>query len=42
MTPPTTPIQLHHSPSTAAMAPHLLLEELGVPFTLVAINKDVG
>ena len=30
--------ELHHCPSSAAMAPHLLLEELGVPFTLTPVD----
>lgn len=42
MTSSTTPIQLYYIPSTASMAPHLLLEELGVPFTLVKVDKDAG
>lgn len=33
-------IELHHFPSTAAFAPHLLLEEIGVPFTLRDVNLD--
>lgn len=32
-------IQLHHFPSTAAMAPHILLEELGVPYELVHVDR---
>lgn len=35
-------IHLHHSPGTAAMAPHIVLQELGVPFELVPIDKDGG
>ena len=35
-------IQLHYVPSTASMAPHILLEELGVPFDLIRIDKDGG
>ncbi|MBK9574388.1 MAG: glutathione S-transferase family protein [Rhodoferax sp.] len=35
-------IHLHHSPGTAAMAPHIVLEELGIPFELVPIDKDGG
>lgn len=31
-------IVLHHAPSTAAMAPHILLEELGVPFELRPVD----
>ncbi len=37
-----TMIHLHHAPSTAAMAPHIVLEELGVPFVLVPVDKDAG
>ncbi len=32
-------IQLHHYPSTASMVPHILLEELGVPFELVLVDR---
>jgi glutathione S-transferase len=32
-------IQLHYFPSTASMAPHILLEELGVPFELVHVDR---
>lgn len=32
-------IQLHYYPSTASMIPHLLLEELGVPFELVLVDR---
>ncbi|HEY1225711.1 MAG TPA: glutathione S-transferase family protein [Ramlibacter sp.] len=32
-------IQLHHCPSTAAMVPHLVLEELGVPYQLVPVDR---
>jgi glutathione S-transferase len=35
-------IQLHYFPSAASMAPHLLLEELGIPFELIKIDKDGG
>jgi len=35
-------IYLHYSPSTASMAPHILLEELGVPYELVLIDKEAG
>ena len=34
--------QLHYHPSTASMAPHLLLEELGVPFELVFVDRAAG
>lgn len=32
-------IQLHYYPSTAAMAPHILLEEIGAPFELVLVDR---
>ncbi len=32
-------IQLHHFPGTAAMIPHLLLQELGVAFELVMVDR---
>lgn len=32
-------IQLHHYPSTASMAPHIVLEELGVPYELVLVDR---
>jgi glutathione S-transferase len=32
-------IQLHHDPGTAAMVPHILLAELGVPFELVPVAR---
>jgi glutathione S-transferase len=35
-------IKLHYLPSTASMAPHILLEEIGAPFELVLIDKDGG
>lgn len=35
-------IHLHYSPSTASMAPHILLEELGIPFELVPIDREAG
>lgn len=35
-------IQLHYSPSTAAMAPHILLEELGVPFEKILVDTSTG
>jgi glutathione S-transferase len=35
-------IHLHHSPGTAAMAAHIVLEELGVAFELIPIDKDGG
>ncbi|MES1980127.1 MAG: glutathione S-transferase family protein [Pseudomonadota bacterium] len=35
-------IQLHYAPSTAAMAPHILLEELGVPFEKILVDTAQG
>jgi len=35
-------IRLHYSPSTASMAPHMVLEELSVPFELVKIDREGG
>jgi glutathione S-transferase len=32
-------IQLHHYPSTAAMVPHLLLEEIGAPYERVHVDR---
>ncbi|MFZ4478696.1 MAG: glutathione S-transferase family protein [Rhodoferax sp.] len=32
-------LQLHYYPGTAAMTPHILLEELGVPFELVLVDR---
>ena len=32
--------QLHYYPSNASMAPHILLEEMGVPFELVLVDCD--
>jgi glutathione S-transferase len=32
-------IQLHYYPSTASMIPHLLLEEMGIPFELVLVDR---
>ncbi len=34
--------QLHFSPSSAAMAPHILLQELGVPFEKVLVDTSTG
>lgn len=33
-----TTIQLHHAAGSAAMAPHILLTEIGVPFELVPVD----
>jgi glutathione S-transferase len=35
-------IQLHYAPSTAAMAPHILLEELGLPFEKILVDTAQG
>lgn len=35
-------IQLHFAPSTAAMVPHILLEEIGVPYQRVLVDKQNG
>ena len=32
-------IQLHSYPSTASMIPHLLLQEMGIPFELVLVDR---
>ena len=32
-------IQLHYYPSTASMIPHLLLQEMGIPFQLVLVDR---
>jgi len=32
-------IQLHYDPGTAAMVPHILLEEIGTPFELVPVPR---
>ena len=32
-------IQLHHYPSTAAMIPHLVLEEMGLPYERVHVDR---
>ena len=34
--------QLHYYPSTASMAPHILLEEIGAPFELVLVERDLA
>ena len=33
-------IQLHYFPSNASMIPHILLEELGIPFELVLVDRS--
>ncbi|MED5620817.1 glutathione S-transferase family protein [Ideonella sp. BN130291] len=35
-------LQLHYFPSNASMAPHILLEEIGVPFALKRVARDEG
>lgn len=35
-------MQLHYSPGTAAMAPHILLQELGLPFEKVLVDTALG
>lgn len=35
-------LHLHYAPSTAAMAPHILLEELGLPFGLRMVDSSAG
>jgi len=34
-------LHLHHYPSTASMVPHILLEELGVPYQRVLVDRAV-
>ena len=34
-------IQLHYYPSNASMIPHIVLEEMGVPFEMVLVDRDV-
>jgi glutathione S-transferase len=35
-------LQLYYAPSTAAMAPHILLEEIGQPFALQLVDNTNG
>jgi glutathione S-transferase len=35
-------IQLYYFPGNASMAPHMLLEELGIPFELVRVEREKG
>ena len=35
-------IQLHYYPSTAAMVPHIVLEEIGKPYERVLVDRMVG
>jgi glutathione S-transferase len=35
-------IQLHYAPGNASMTPHMLLEELGLPFELKRVDREHG
>ena len=35
-------LHLHYAPGNASMTPHMLLEELGVPFELKLVDRDNG
>ena len=35
-------LQLHHYPSSAAMVPHIVLEELGVPYERVLVDRALN
>ena len=35
-------IKLHYYPSTAAMVPHIVLEELGVPYQRILVDRTQG
>jgi glutathione S-transferase len=35
-------IQLRHVPGTAAMVPYILLEEIGVPYERVPVDRSSG
>jgi len=35
-------MQLHYYPSTAAMVPHILLEEIGAPYERVLVDRAAG
>ena len=35
-------VQLHYFPSTASMAPHILLEEIGAPYERVLVDRTQG
>lgn len=35
-------IRLHYYPGNASMAPHILLQELGVPFELVRVDREAA
>ncbi|WP_310541439.1 glutathione S-transferase N-terminal domain-containing protein [Phenylobacterium sp.] len=34
--------ELHYSPGTASLLPHMMLRELGVPFTLKLVDREAG
>ncbi|MFD2453954.1 glutathione S-transferase family protein [Ideonella paludis] len=36
----TTMLRLHYYPSTASFAPHIVLEELGVPYQRVLVDRE--
>lgn len=35
-------VQLHYYPSTASMVPHILLEEIGLPYERVLVDRAAG
>jgi glutathione S-transferase len=35
-------LTLHYYPSNASLAPHILLEEMGVPYTLALVDRDAN
>ena len=35
-------IELHYYPGTASMVPHIVLEEIGVPYRRVLVDRQVG
>lgn len=40
--PPTTMHQLHYFPGNASLTPHMLLEELGIPYDLKLVDRAQG
>ena len=34
-------LQLHYSPTDASMAPHIVLEELSLPYELLLVDRSV-
>ena len=34
--------ELHYSPGTASLLPHMMLRELGVPFALKLVDREAG